>query len=71
MQKHPNPQALLLVKVVTAQQDHLQPQTFCKLYTQELKYSLVEDGNWEKENRFNSQMFSSLSMKVSFSKEAL
>lgn len=50
MQKHPNPQALLLVKVVTAQQDHLQPQTFCKLYTQELKYSLVEDGNWEKEN---------------------
>lgn len=50
MQKHPNLQALLLVKVVTAQQDHLQPQTFCKVYRQELKCSPEEDGNWEKEN---------------------
>ena len=40
-----------MVKVVRAQQDHLQPQTFCELYRQELKCSLVEDGNGEKENR--------------------
>lgn len=50
MQKQPNPQALLSVKVVTAQQDHLQRQTFYKLYRQKRKYSLVEDGNWEEEN---------------------
>lgn len=50
MQKPPNLQALLLFKVVTAQQDHLPPQTFCKFYQQELKRLPVEDGNWEKEN---------------------
>lgn len=36
MQKHPNLQVLLLVKVATAQQNHLQSQTFCKFYRQVL-----------------------------------
>lgn len=36
--------------MVTAEQDYLQPQTFCKPYRQKLKCSPVEDGNWENED---------------------
>jgi hypothetical protein len=54
MQKHPDLQYLLLVKVVTTQAGPLSTSHFLfffKICRQELKCALVDDSNWEKGNK--------------------